>query len=302
MATTSCSSEAGGVVKDIADLYADDKAGKLWNIATQTRSQTYKDWIINLLKSNGCQTILDAACGTGVDSVMLIEEGFHVVSTDFSIQMLKFALKERWNRRKDPAFDQWIIEEADWVRLAEDLADVPGLPVGGFDAVLCIGNSIAHLPVPGGDQSNLRLALSNLMSFVKPGGILVIDHRNYDEIITTGKMPSNIYYQYKYSVDLKPRLVRSVDGKPEMIVVDYLLDLDKLTSEDRKLLKVNSSMKDFRFQMTYVTHLFNDFTQLLDDVYGHQNVAHEVFGDLKPLSEVSVPPAYYIHILRKPVI
>ena len=30
---------------------------------------------------------------------------------------------------------------------------------------------------------------------VKPGGILVIDHRNYDYIIDTGSAPSqNIYY------------------------------------------------------------------------------------------------------------
>lgn len=38
---------------------------------------------------------------------MLIEEGFQVVSVDASDKMLKYALKERWNRRKDPGFDDW---------------------------------------------------------------------------------------------------------------------------------------------------------------------------------------------------
>lgn len=38
---------------------------------------------------------------------MLVEEGFKVVSMDASDRMLKYALKERWNRRKEPAFDQW---------------------------------------------------------------------------------------------------------------------------------------------------------------------------------------------------
>ena len=42
-----------------------------------------------------------------VDSVLLLEEGFRVVSTDASDKMLKKALKERWRRRKEPAFDQW---------------------------------------------------------------------------------------------------------------------------------------------------------------------------------------------------
>lgn len=38
---------------------------------------------------------------------MLLEEGFDVVSTDGSDKMLKYALETRWNRRKEPAFDNW---------------------------------------------------------------------------------------------------------------------------------------------------------------------------------------------------
>lgn len=42
-----------------------------------------------------------------VDSIMLVEEGFTVTSVDASDKMLKYALKERWNRRKEDAFDNW---------------------------------------------------------------------------------------------------------------------------------------------------------------------------------------------------
>lgn len=38
---------------------------------------------------------------------MLVEEGFDVVSVDASDKMLKYALKSRWERRKEAAFDQW---------------------------------------------------------------------------------------------------------------------------------------------------------------------------------------------------
>lgn len=38
---------------------------------------------------------------------MLVEEGFSVMSVDASDKMLKYALKERWNRRREPAFDRW---------------------------------------------------------------------------------------------------------------------------------------------------------------------------------------------------
>lgn len=38
---------------------------------------------------------------------MLLEEGFEVVSVDASDKMLKYALKSRWDRRKETAFDNW---------------------------------------------------------------------------------------------------------------------------------------------------------------------------------------------------
>ena len=42
-----------------------------------------------------------------VDSVMLLDEGFKMVSSDASDKMLKEALKIRWDRRKEPAYDNW---------------------------------------------------------------------------------------------------------------------------------------------------------------------------------------------------
>lgn len=42
-----------------------------------------------------------------VDSEMLVEEGFEVVSIDASDKMLKYALKARWNRRSEKNFENW---------------------------------------------------------------------------------------------------------------------------------------------------------------------------------------------------
>ena len=44
---------------------------------------------------------------------MLLEEGFSLTSIDLSDKMLKYALKIRWNRRKEPAFDNW--GEHEWI-------------------------------------------------------------------------------------------------------------------------------------------------------------------------------------------
>ncbi|XP_043859803.1 glycine N-methyltransferase isoform X2 [Dromiciops gliroides] len=205
----------GVAAEGLPDQYADGEAAQVWQLYigdTRSRTAEYKSWLLGLLQQHGCQHVLDVACGTGVDSIMLVEEGFRVTSVDASDKMLKYALKERWNRRHEEAFDKWVIEEANWLTLDKD---VPLPAQGGFDAVICLGNSFAHLPDCKGDQSEHKLALKNIVGMVRPGGLLVIDHRNYDHILSTGCAPpgKNIYYKRK---QLRPwsrkRILDSVGG------------------------------------------------------------------------------------------
>nr|XP_054589333.1 LOW QUALITY PROTEIN: glycine N-methyltransferase-like [Nothobranchius furzeri] len=135
----------GVAAEALPDQYADGKAVSVWELYigdTQSLTQEYKSWLVSLLRQHGVRKVLDVPCGTGVDSIMLVEEGFNMVSVEASNKMLKYALKARWDRRKEAAFDQWVIEEANWLTLPED-AQKPG---GGFDAVICLGHSFAHLP------------------------------------------------------------------------------------------------------------------------------------------------------------
>lgn len=49
-----------------------------------------------------------------------------------------------------------------------------------------------------------RQALANFKRCAKPGGLLLIDHRNYDYIIKTGQTPSKcIYYNVRKIVRKK---------------------------------------------------------------------------------------------------
>ena len=89
-----------------------------------------------------------------------------------------------------------MIEEANWLHLEDDLKKEGHIASGGgFDAIVCMGNSFAHLPDFNGDQREHGMAIQNFYNLVKPGGILMIDHRNYDYILDHGQAPSkNIYY------------------------------------------------------------------------------------------------------------
>ena len=69
------------------------------------------------------------------------------------------------------------------------------IPEGGFDCIICLGNSFAHLPDFDGENKSHLQAIENFRDCLKKGGILLIDHRNYDHIVSGGTPPMrNIYY------------------------------------------------------------------------------------------------------------
>ena len=94
-----------------------------------------------------------------------------------------------------------VIAEANWKTLVEDMDSVQNRPACGYDAIICLGNSFTHVLSLDGDQENQKQVLRNYRAMLKPGGVLIIDHRNFDEVIKTGVFPSsNIYYNVSMSI------------------------------------------------------------------------------------------------------
>jgi len=276
----------------LTDQYADGKAAKVWQLYigdTETRTSTYKTFLIDALTERGCVNVLDAACGTGIDSVMLLEAGFTVSSADASDKMLKSAYKTRWDRRKEEIMDKWVIYEANWLHLMEDIEEAPE---GGFDAIVCMGNSFAHLPDPSPDQRDHQLAIQNFYNLLKPGGFLIIDHRNYDYILDHGQAPAkNIYYNSNHIKDVKTSVLY-VNNRASMVTLDYEMDVSSIYGERGDY---DPSMNHFR--LSYYPHRVKQFTRLLKQSFGSL-AEHTLFADFKPASEV-VNPAFYIHVIEK---
>jgi glycine N-methyltransferase len=270
----------------ITDQYADGKAAKVWQLYIGdkgNRTSNYRDFLVPLLKEKNAKNILDSACGTGIDSVMLLEEGFNVTSSDASDKMLKVATKTRWARRKEPAFDNWEIEEANWMSLEEDIEKPPG----GFDAVVNMGNSFAHLPDFHGDLRDHKICFKNFAAMVKPGGLFLIDHRNYDYILENGKAPKkNIYYNSQHILDIKTSVLH-VNNSPSLITLDYVMDVPEEFSDANQ------------FRLSYYPHRLAEFTKLVKEAFG-ENCKHTVYADFKPLEE-EPEPAFYIHVIEKPL-
>uniref|UniRef100_UPI00358F977E glycine N-methyltransferase n=1 Tax=Myxine glutinosa TaxID=7769 RepID=UPI00358F977E len=300
----------GVPAEGLPDQYADGRAARVWHKYigdARARTDAYRQWLVALLHARGCTTVLDVACGTGVDSIMLLEEGFQVTSVDASDKMLKYALKERWRRRREQAFDKWVIEEANWLTLQHDIEKFGD----GFDAVICLGNSFAHLPDFKGDQMSHNLALKNIVGMVRPGGVVIIDHRNYDFILATGHCPQgkNIYYKSDLTKDITTSVLW-VNGKPHMVTLDYTIELDSIKESSEEKMRSQSHNHVLtrapenetlsRFRLSYYPHRLNDFTTLLREAFKGM-CKHSIYADFEPyFPEHSDSDAcYFIHVAEK---
>lgn len=116
----------------------------------------------------GPTRVLDAACGTGIHAIALAEKGWHTAGADISQGMIAQA--------------QHNAAQAG-VHIALKRAGFGGLRdafgVGSFEALLCLGNSLPHLLTP----ADLSAALADFASVLSPGGVLLIQNRNFDAVL-----------------------------------------------------------------------------------------------------------------------
>ncbi|MFH1034877.1 MAG: class I SAM-dependent methyltransferase [Pseudomonadota bacterium] len=152
------------------------------------RAASEGDFFIDLLRDRGVRRVLDVATGTGFHSCRLLAAGFDVTSADGSPAMLARAGQNARARGLD-----FKPVRADWRRLSQQVD-------GQFDAITCLGNSFTHLFT----DPERRQALAEYYRVLKPGGILVLDQRNYDLILDQGYQSKHIYYYCGRDVVVKP--------------------------------------------------------------------------------------------------
>lgn len=116
------------------------------------------------LRKHEVVTVLDCACGTGLQVIPLAREGFDVVGSDLSQEMLEAC------REKCRAADVVL------PLIQSDICDLRRTVRQTFDAVVCMGNVLPHFLA----ESEVREAVANMYAVLNDGGLLVIEMRNYD--------------------------------------------------------------------------------------------------------------------------
>ncbi|MBD3225292.1 MAG: methyltransferase domain-containing protein [Caldithrix sp.] len=114
-----------------------------------------------------CKTALDAACGTGLHTIVLNQLGITATGADLSREMLQQA------RQNSEALGLSIA----WLDVPmQDLSDHTDQEV---DILFCLGNSIPHLL----STEELERTFSGFRKLVRPVGILAIQILNYENIL-----------------------------------------------------------------------------------------------------------------------
>jgi glycine/sarcosine N-methyltransferase len=123
------------------------------------------------LQRQGAVRILDTACGTGMHAIALARGGFTAAGADLSRGMVE---KARLNAAE--AGVSVPFEVAGFGSLVPAFISSGLLP---FDAVLCLGNSLPHVLT----DADLHSALADFAACLKPGGLLLLQNRNFDAVM-----------------------------------------------------------------------------------------------------------------------
>jgi len=141
------------------------------------------------LQAIGARRVLDVACGTGMHAVALAQRGYSVAGADFSTGMVERA-------RANAATAAPVLSAVEGGEVRFEVAgfgelalafgsSTPGAASSGrhsptgFDGLLCLGNSLPHLLTP----ADLRTAMEDFAACLRPGGLLLIQNRNFDAVL-----------------------------------------------------------------------------------------------------------------------
>jgi SAM-dependent methyltransferase len=145
---------------DFEDTFGDDYLYFYGDVLNDEQSDADVEVIVSTLGLSGSETVLDAPCGHGRISNRLAERGMTVVGVDF--------------------VEVFLARACEWGSSVEYLhGDLRALPVDGpFDVALSWFTSFGYFS----DDEN-RQVLSEYRRVLRPGGRLLMELHNHDEIV-----------------------------------------------------------------------------------------------------------------------
>ncbi len=155
------------------DQYAQGFAARWDELVDWTRRLSVEGAFLDrMIGAAPGRALLDIACGTGFHAAHFLAAGYRVDATDGSAEMVERA---RVNLKAPGSGVR--VEQLAWDELRP-------LSAPRYDAVICLGSSMPHASA---DQR--RILLDRIQGLLNPGGVLLVDHRNFDYIVEHQAMP-----------------------------------------------------------------------------------------------------------------
>jgi glycine/sarcosine N-methyltransferase len=175
----------GELAHDYEWLFPDAVTGSGGMVgATSPGSQDILEGLLEALPRGA--RVLDCACGIGADAIALARSGYNVTASDGSASMVAEA-----RRRSRRSGVEMKISQSRWQELSER---VPG----PFDLILCLGNAMVHAEA----KPNMISALKNIRRVLSPGGILVVDSRNWE-----------LLYESRPRIIISDRVIHAIQAR-----------------------------------------------------------------------------------------
>ena len=164
--------------------------------------QIFEDWEVSITRQAAVLTsilnhefgdsrlirVLDCACGIGTQSLGLAMNGFDVTGCDISSGAIQRARSEASKRGLSIPFS------------VADMVQLSAIPKSSFDAVICIDNSLPHLPT----DEDLLQAARQAYGKLRTGGSFVGSIRDYDRLVVERPTTQGPSF---YSDDVSRRIV-----------------------------------------------------------------------------------------------
>ena len=221
--------------------------------------------IINRLKKNNLQNILDVGCGTCIPMIKLLQQGFSVKGFDFSADMIKMGKIEL----KKEGYDSASIFQA-------DLEDDSSLPEETFDAILALG-VFPHI-------SDELKALVNMKKRLNDNGKVFIEFRN--ELFS-------LFSSNKYSYDFFLNKMVQKDSLPKDVsnqVIQFyskLFNVETSQIENKEKISYNEILARFRNPLTINDELFKPANLDIQKIHFYH------YHALPPVFEQKFPKLFY---------
>jgi glycine/sarcosine N-methyltransferase len=219
------------------------------------RFRTEKKFLSKVLKKYSCQSILDVATGTGFDSILLSRQGFDVVSIDSSYDMLEVAKKNFIIYKIKPKLKLMSWENLNKINKK-------------FDAIICLGNSLACEL----NSSSRFKAVKNFNLVLKKNGIVIIDHRNYEDFKKKINIKKKFYY-LNNKVKIYSKIINY--SKEKITLFKYSLKKNN-----------NFFLKMFPIKLSYIFKIFEKNKFKLIATYKDRKINNN-------------NPSFYLHVFKK---